>query len=82
MRLSLSLPIFVIIMIIITIAYLLSAKPLFAPWYIHRTPEEGRVKILEGSTRFQIFRGKVNDPKVDFGRDYYNVSFPSTQNNV
>lgn len=83
MFLTLTFLLFISFLVTVLIAYFLSAMALFPPWYEHVTdPSKGRFKLTEGMPRYKVYRGIVDDPKTNFGKDYVDVSFPSTQNGV
>lgn len=71
---------FILATITLVIAYVISSNVLFPPWYRQRTPEEGRYPAPKGSLKYDLLRGYVNDPKVDWDKDYKNITFDSLQN--
>lgn len=72
--------IFFLVTVTLVIAYTLSSNCLFPPWYRQRTPEQGRYPAPKGSVKYDLLRGYVNDPKTDWDKEYYNITFDSTQN--
>lgn len=67
---------------IVGVAFLLSGRIMYPPWYYHRTVEEGRTLAPKGSVKHDILHGNVHDPKIDFGKNFNVVSIPSKQFDV
>jgi pimeloyl-ACP methyl ester carboxylesterase len=72
----------VLVVLLAIISWLLSSQVVFPPWYRHRTFLEGRFPADNTTLKYHILNGVVNDPKIDFGIDYENISIPAMQLDV